>query len=266
MAVASVLGALAVGRLLGGPLRRSALAFAAAAGAAGCAVALASPLTVVPSAILVGLGLSAAPAAATAFARARSTPAGAPVALAAITVAFGLGQLIGPLATGIAADHLGLNSVALVASCAYLLCTAFAVADAFAVPEGAAWSMARAELDIRRRRYQPPHVYRAWGASPPRLLVVKICPFPGDILISGVRRQVEMTNDAGLAALVAGRRMSVRRRPANADFESDAERASHPLRCCAKKHPRIGHCTTRSVVDLARRGVIIAPAATAPLR
>jgi len=136
--VASVFGALAVGRLLGGPLRRSALALAAAAGAAGCAVALALPLTVVPSAILVGLGLSAAPAAATAFARARSTPAGAPVALAAITVAFGLGQLIGPLATGIAADHLGLNSVALVAGCAYLLCTAFAVADAFAIPEGAA--------------------------------------------------------------------------------------------------------------------------------
>jgi len=104
--------------------------------------------------------------------------------------------------------------------------------------------MARAELDIRRRRYQPPHVYRAWGASPPRLLVVKICPFPGDILISGVRRQVEMTNDAGLAALVAGRRMSVRRRPAQTLTSNPRLNALH-IRCAAAPRNTRGSATAR---------------------
>lgn len=134
----SVVGALAVGRLLERPPGRGAMAFAGFAGAAGCAVAVVWPQAAVPSAILVGLGLTATPAAATAFARARSTPTTAPFAIAAITVAVGVGQLIGPLAAGIAADHLGLGSVALVAGCVYLLGATLAVADAVAAREAIA--------------------------------------------------------------------------------------------------------------------------------
>ncbi len=134
----SVIGALAVGRLLEGPLGRGAMAFAGLAGAAGCVAVFVSLQAAVPSAILVGLGLTATPAAATALARARTTPAGAPVAIAAVTVAVGIGQLIGPLAAGIAADRFGLNSVALVAGCAYLLGTVLAAVDAFAAREAAA--------------------------------------------------------------------------------------------------------------------------------
>ncbi|MGH7709096.1 MAG: YbfB/YjiJ family MFS transporter [Vulcanimicrobiaceae bacterium] len=136
--VANVLGALSVARLLDGRFRRSALAVAGFAGVIGCFVAVAWPHGAALSAILVGLGLAATPAAATAYARARSTVAGAPAAISAVTVAVGLGQLVGPLAAGLAADVLGLPSVAFVAGCAYVLGTLFAVADAFAVREPAA--------------------------------------------------------------------------------------------------------------------------------
>ena len=128
--VASIAGTLGIGRILDRPIGRWAMAFAGIASAIGCAAAFASPLAVIPSAILVGLGLTATPAAATAFARARSTTAGAPAAIALVTVAVGLGQLIGPLAAGVSADKLGLGSVALLACCVYLLQAASAAVDA----------------------------------------------------------------------------------------------------------------------------------------
>jgi predicted MFS family arabinose efflux permease len=128
--IASVIGAIAIGRILHRPIGRGALVFAGLAGAAGCAVASVVPVAAVASAFLVGLGLTATPTAATAFARARSTPSTAAVAIAAVTVAVGIGQLIGPVAAGIAADRLGLNSVVLVAFAVYTLGVIFSAADA----------------------------------------------------------------------------------------------------------------------------------------
>jgi predicted MFS family arabinose efflux permease len=127
--VASVIGTIAIGRILHRKIGRWALVFVGIAGAAGCAGAFMSPLALIPSAFVVGLGLTATPAAATAFARARSTTANATTAIAIVTVAVGLGQLIGPIVAGISADRLGLGSVVLVAGGAYLVSTGCAIAD-----------------------------------------------------------------------------------------------------------------------------------------
>ncbi len=127
--IASVIGTIAVGRILHRPIGRWAIVFVGIAGAGGCAAAFMSPLATIPSAFVVGLGLTATPAAATAFARARSTTANATLAMAIITVAVGVGQLIGPIIAGISADRLGLGSVVLVACCAYLFSAACGFAD-----------------------------------------------------------------------------------------------------------------------------------------
>jgi predicted MFS family arabinose efflux permease len=129
--VASVIGTIAIGRILNRPIGRWALVLVGIAGAAGCAAAFIAPLAVIPSAFVVGLGLTATPAAATAFARARSTTASATTAMAIVTVAVGMGQLIGPIIAGISADRLGLGSVVVVAGCAYLFSTGCAIADVF---------------------------------------------------------------------------------------------------------------------------------------
>jgi predicted MFS family arabinose efflux permease len=128
--IASVIGAITVGHILHRPIGRGAMLFAGLAGASGCAAAAIVTLAAVPSAFLVGLGLTATPAAATAFARARSTPSTAAAAMTALTVAVGIGQLIGPIVAGVAADRRGLDSVALIACGAYLLGALFSAADA----------------------------------------------------------------------------------------------------------------------------------------
>ena len=132
--IASVIGTIAIGRILHRPIGRFAMVFAGLAGAAGSAVASIVPVAAIPSAFLVGLGLSATPAAATAFARARSTPSTAAVAIAAATVAVGIGQLIGPIAAGLAADRLGLNSVVQLACAVYAFGVIFSLADAINTP------------------------------------------------------------------------------------------------------------------------------------
>ena len=128
----SVVGTLAIGRILDRPIGRASLAFTGLASAAGCGIAFFSPHAVILSAVLVGLGLAATPAAATAIVRARSTASSAPATIAAATVAVGLGQWIGPVVAGLSADRFGLGSVVLLACCVYLLQALCASADVFA--------------------------------------------------------------------------------------------------------------------------------------
>ena len=128
--VASIVGAFATASLLDGPLRRTALTVSGLSGAIGCFVTFASPSVAVAGALLVGLNLAATPAAATAYARDRTSAAGAAGAIAAVTVAVGLGQLAGPVVSGVIADRFGPDSVAFVAGCRYLIATALALADA----------------------------------------------------------------------------------------------------------------------------------------
>ncbi len=135
--LASVAGSFAIARVLDGRFGGASMALTGLAGTIGCAIAVSSPHAAALGAIFVGFGLAATPAAATAFARARSTSDGAPAAIAAVTVAVGIGQLVGPLASGIAADAYGPASVALLAGCVYLLGMGFAVADAVLVRDRA---------------------------------------------------------------------------------------------------------------------------------
>ena len=102
-----------------------------AAGALGCWISswpgAAAP---VAGAICVGVGLSATPAVASAFARMRSDAATAAVAFTAVTTVFGTGQLVGPLAAGVVADHLGLSAVPLFAAIVFACGTVAAAVDA----------------------------------------------------------------------------------------------------------------------------------------
>jgi MFS family permease len=132
LGLSSIAGTVVIGRILNHPMGRGAMAFCRFSSAAGCALAALSPQLVVPSAILVGLGFSATPAAATAFARARSTTASAAGAMAIVTVAVGTGQLVGPAAAGLSADHFGLGSVAIVACGVFVVQALSATVDAMA--------------------------------------------------------------------------------------------------------------------------------------
>jgi predicted MFS family arabinose efflux permease len=112
LGLASIVGALAVVPVLAGRFARYSFALPLATGALGCWISswpgAAAP---VAGAICVGVGLSASPAVASAFARMRSDAATAAVAFTAVTTVFGVGQLIGPLAAGGVADHIGLSAV-----------------------------------------------------------------------------------------------------------------------------------------------------------
>src|SRR5947209_3472300 len=104
---------------------------AIAGAAAGCWISswpgAAAP---VAGAICVGIGLAATPAVASAFARMRSDAATAAVAFTAVTTVFGVGQLLGPLAAGVVADHAGLAAVPLFAAIVFACGTVSAVVDA----------------------------------------------------------------------------------------------------------------------------------------
>jgi predicted MFS family arabinose efflux permease len=84
----------------------------------------------VAGAICVGIGLAATPAVASAFARMRSDAATAAVAFTAVTTVFGVGQLLGPLAAGVVADHAGLSAVPLFAAIVFACGTVSAIVDA----------------------------------------------------------------------------------------------------------------------------------------
>jgi predicted MFS family arabinose efflux permease len=128
--IASIVGAVGVGLILNRPIGRYAMVFTGIVAALGCGIVSLFPLAAIPSAFFVGLGLTGTPAAATALVRARSTSQNASVAIAAATVAVGIGQLIGPVVTGIAADRLGLASVVLIACAVYAGGVLFAATDA----------------------------------------------------------------------------------------------------------------------------------------
>jgi|SRR5947209_1202843 len=131
LGVASVAGALAVVPVLSGRGARYTFVLPLAAGAAGCWISswpgAAAP---VAGAICVGIGLAATPAVASAFARMRSDAATAAVAFTAVTTVFGVGQLLGPLAAGVVADHAGLAAVPLFAAIVFACGTVSAVVDA----------------------------------------------------------------------------------------------------------------------------------------
>jgi predicted MFS family arabinose efflux permease len=81
------------------------------------------------SALVFGVSFFAVVASTTAFVRFNYPPAAWPTAIAAMTIAFGVGQTLGPIATGAITDALGSLSYALNAGAAML--AAGAVASAF---------------------------------------------------------------------------------------------------------------------------------------
>jgi predicted MFS family arabinose efflux permease len=131
LGVASVAGALAVVPVLAGRGARFSFMLPLAAGALGCWISSWSGAAApVVGAICVGIGLAATPAVASAFARMRSDATTAAVAFTAVTTVFGIGQLAGPLAAGIVADHVGLWAVPLFAAIVFACGTIAAAIDA----------------------------------------------------------------------------------------------------------------------------------------
>jgi predicted MFS family arabinose efflux permease len=131
LGLASVAGGLAVVPVLAGRGARYSFVLPLATGALGCWISswpgAAAP---VAGAICVGIGLAATPAVASAFARMRSDAATAAVAFTAVTTVFGVGQLLGPLAAGVVADHAGLWAVPLFAAIVFACGAVSATVDA----------------------------------------------------------------------------------------------------------------------------------------
>jgi predicted MFS family arabinose efflux permease len=133
LGLAALIGALGVGRILAGRGRRTALAFSLGIAAPGSLAAIVPNLAVaLASALGVGLSLAATPAIVSALARARSSGATAARAFAAVTVVFGVGQIVGPFAAGIVADRDGPASVPILAATLFALGAALAAADGIA--------------------------------------------------------------------------------------------------------------------------------------
>ena len=130
LGVAALVGALGIDVVLRGPLRSAAFAIALLCGAIGCAItALPNLAAIVAGALTIGLGFVASPAIASALSRERSSASTAAKAFASITVVFGCGQILGPLAGGFAADRWGAGSTATVAAVLYLVGAGFALLD-----------------------------------------------------------------------------------------------------------------------------------------
>jgi predicted MFS family arabinose efflux permease len=131
LGVASVAGALAVVPVLASRAVRYSFVLPLAAGALGCWISsLPGSAAPVAGAVCVGIGLAATPAVASAFARMRSDAATAAVAFTAVTTVFGAGQLLGPLAAGVVADHLGLSAVPVYAAIVFACGAVSAAVDA----------------------------------------------------------------------------------------------------------------------------------------
>ena len=88
-----------------------------------------SALLLTISALVFGVSFFAVVASTTAFVRFNYPPAAWPTAIAAMTIAFGIGQTLGPIATGAITDAMGSLSYALNAGAAML--AAGAIASAF---------------------------------------------------------------------------------------------------------------------------------------
>ena len=80
-----------------------------------------SPLLLAISALVFGVAFFAVVASTTAFVRFNYPPAGWPAGIAAMTIAFGLGQTLGPIVVGAITDALGSLSYALNVSAAMLV-------------------------------------------------------------------------------------------------------------------------------------------------
>jgi predicted MFS family arabinose efflux permease len=133
LGVTALVGGLSVGRLLGGRARPLAFALVLGVAALGCLVSLAPGVgAAIGGALGVGFGLAATPAIVSALARARSSATTSARAFAAVTVIFGVGQIVGPFAAGIVADRAGPQAAPLLAAAVYALATLAALADGVA--------------------------------------------------------------------------------------------------------------------------------------
>jgi len=130
LGLAALVGTLGIARILSGGARRFALALALGVAALGSLAAVVPGLVAaLVGALGVGLGLASTPAIVSALARARSSAATNAQAFAAVTVVFGVGQVVGPLGAGIVADQAGPQSVPFLAAAIYALAAAVALAD-----------------------------------------------------------------------------------------------------------------------------------------
>lgn len=87
-----------------------------------------SPLLLAISALVFGVAFFAVVGSTTAFVRLNYPPAAWPTAIAALTIAFGIGQTLGPIAVGAITDAMGSLSYALNVSAAMLAAGAIAAA------------------------------------------------------------------------------------------------------------------------------------------
>ena len=128
--VASMLGSWLGAVLLSRPIaRRFALCLAFASGSAGAAAATGAGSGLLAASLLVGLGLVAIPALTTITIRQRSDEFTYPRTFSVVTAIMGVGQLVGPGAAGLMADHFGAAAVALFASWVYAGGAIAALAD-----------------------------------------------------------------------------------------------------------------------------------------
>jgi len=133
LGVTGVAGALAVGTLMAGALRRWAFALCLGAGAAGCALgAVPGVAFAIAGALAVGLSFATLPAIATALARMRASSATGPAAFTAVTCVFGAGQILGPYSGGVLADRAGPLAVGWLGAAYYAAGALFAIADGIA--------------------------------------------------------------------------------------------------------------------------------------
>ena len=136
LGAATIAGVFGVVPMLHGKRARYAFVLPFVTGTIGCLIAsLPGAIGPIAGSLCVGIGLSATPAVASAFARMRSDAATAAVAFTAVTTVFGIGQLLGPLASGLVADHVGLAAVPLFAAAVFAAGAVSAGIDArLAVP------------------------------------------------------------------------------------------------------------------------------------
>src|ERR1700709_1591688 len=87
-----------------------------------------SPLLLAVSALVFGVAFFAVVGSPTAFVRFNYPPAAWPAGIAAMTIAFGIGQTLGPIAVGAVTDAFGSLSYALNVSAAMLAVGAIAAA------------------------------------------------------------------------------------------------------------------------------------------
>ena len=131
-----------VGILLSLRVRNAERAFCAALLIAGAGAVL-TLLHCFSGPFLVGIGLSASPGFATAIVRGRVGALEANKAIAHATLAVALGQLVGPLAAGVAADRFGITAVPFISAVVYIaggllvLCDMQALANTRRIPSEA---------------------------------------------------------------------------------------------------------------------------------